>query len=160
MPPDREDPCMPPPSTALRRPSWCPGRAAAALTLLGLVAPLQGCVAVAAAAVVGTGVVQYHRNEVAQDFPIDLQRAWQATLEGLRALEIIPDSSELSRTEGMITAGNVSVRVERHPEGFTRVRVRVGTFHSLDHERRADILLQEIGEAIESQDELRAWVQR
>lgn len=132
----------------------------AAFLLLALAPLLQGCVAVAAATVVGAGVVQYHRNEAAQDFPIDLQRAWQATLEGLRALEIIPGTSELSRTEGVITAGRVTIRVERHPQGFTRVRVRVGTFHSADHQRRAQVLLQEIATAIEGQDELRAWAEK
>jgi NADPH-dependent 2,4-dienoyl-CoA reductase/sulfur reductase-like enzyme len=134
---------------------WFP----ALLVLLGLPL-LQGCVAVAAAAVVGAGVVQYHRNEAEQDFPIDLQGTWQATLEGLRVLEIIPESSELSRTEGVIRAGNVTIRVERHSQGFTRVRIRVGTFHTTDHQRRADILLQEIAGAIEVQDELRAWAEK
>jgi hypothetical protein len=131
------------------------------LALLALLPLLHGCVAVAAATVVvGAGVFQYHRNEVSQDFPIDLHRTWQATLEGVRELEIIPESSELSRTEGLIKAEPVSIRVERHPEGFTRVRVRVGTFHSSDHERRAEILLQEIAKAIEGEDELRAWAEK
>lgn len=135
-------------------------RAIGALLLLALVSQLQGCVALAAATVVGAGVVQYQRNEAAQDFPIDLQRAWQATLEALRELEIIPQASELSRTEGLITAEGVRIRVERHPQGFTRVRVRVGTFYSTDHQRRAQVLLQEIATAIEGQDALRAWVEK
>ena len=121
---------------------------------------LQGCVAVAAATVVGAGVFQYKRNGASQDFPTDLQRTWQATLEGLHELEIVPESSELSRTEGVIKAQSIGIRVERHPEGFTRVRVRVGTFHSSDHERRAEILLQEIAKAIEGEDELRAWAEK
>jgi hypothetical protein len=132
----------------------------ALFALLVLLPLAQGCVAVAAAAVVGAGVVQYHRNEATQDFAVDLQTGWQATLEGLRRLEIIPRSSELSQTEGVVACEGLSVRVERHPEGFTRVRVRVGTFHSPDHRRRAQVLLLEIAEAIESQDELKAWLER
>jgi hypothetical protein len=117
-------------------------------------------VAVAAASVVGFGVVQYHRNEAEQDFVADLDSTWQATLEGLRRLELVPETSELTSTEGNLTAGDVRLRVERHPEGFTRVRVRVGTFYSADHERRAQLVLQEIAAAVDSQDELRAWVEK
>ena len=131
-----------------------------AILLLALAPLLSGCAAVAAAGLVGAGVVQYHRNEAHQDFPVGLESAWQATLEGLRVLEIIPTTSELSRTEGVIRGERLLVRVERHPEGFSRVRVRVGTFHTGGHMRQAGILLQEIAAAIESQDELRAWAEK
>jgi len=148
MRPSRDLPARP-------RPSPFP-----ALVLLALVPLFSGCAAVAAAGLVGAGVVQYHRNETHQDFPVGLEAAWQATLEGLRSLEIIPETSELSRTEGLIRGDRLLVRVERHPEGYTRVRVRVGTFHTTDHLRRAEILLQEIAVAIEGQDELRAWAEK
>lgn len=126
-----------------------------------LLAPLaSGCVAVAAASVVGIGIVQYHRNELEQDFGTDLQDTFQAVLEGLRRLGIEPGVHELGPSEGRIEHDDMVVVVERHLEGFTRVRVRVGTFHSRDHERRAGIVLQEISASIEGEDELRAWAEK
>jgi len=130
------------------------------LTVLALAPLLTGCAAVAAAGVVGVGVVQYQRNQLHQDFATDLEETWKATLEALRRLQIDPGESQLGATEGRIEQGDTTVVVERHAEGFTRVRVRIGTFHSADHARRAQILLQEIGTSIEGQDELRAWAEK
>jgi hypothetical protein len=133
----------------------------AQLVLVLALAPLcSGCVALAAAGVVGVGVVQYQRNGAEQDFPTTLEETWKGALEGLRHLGIEPESSVLGPTEGRIERGDLLVLVERHPEGFTRVRVRVGTFHSADHERRARLVLLEIEASIQSEDELRAWIEK
>jgi hypothetical protein len=43
-------------------------------------------------------------------------------------------------TEGTISSKDATVRVERHAEGFTRVRIRIGTFETADHHRRADLV--------------------
>jgi len=132
-----------------------------ALTAVLLLAPLcSACVAAAAAGLVGAGIVQYHRNEVEQDFPKDLYEAWQGCFEGLAHLGIEPTESDLGPSEGRIEFEDLQVLVERHPEGFTRVRVRAGTFRTEDHMRRAKIVLQEIGAALERQDELRAWAEK
>jgi hypothetical protein len=129
--------------------------------LVLLVAPLcSGCVAVAAAGLVGVGVVQYERNEAEQDFPTNLECTWRATLEALQRLEIEPEESLLEATEGRVHKEGLQVVVEQHPDGFTRVRVRVNTFHSADNERRAQLLLQEIERSVAAQDELRAWVEK
>lgn len=129
--------------------------------LLLLLAPLgSGCAAVAAAGIVGVGVVQYERNEAEQDFALGLEETWKATLEGLRRLEIEPEEQELGKTEGFLRRKGVQVYVERYPEGFTRVRVRVNTFHSADNQRRARLILQEIEASVQTQDELRAWVEK
>jgi hypothetical protein len=131
-----------------------------AALVLCLASFLSGCAAVAAAGVVGLGVVQYHRNEVAHDFGTELDETWKGTLEALRSLGIEPGLAELGPSEGLIEHQELVVRVERHAEGFTRVRVRFGTFHSADHQRRAEVVLLEIGAAIEGQDELRAWAEQ
>jgi hypothetical protein len=127
--------------------------------LLALLPFLSGCVAVAAAGVVGVGVFQYQRNELEQDFSSDLTETWEAALEGLERLEIEPEVQELSSTEGRIEHADVRVLIERHPEGFTRVRVRVGAFHSRNHARRARIVMKEIASSLEHQDDLRAWAE-
>lgn len=126
-----------------------------------LVAPLlSGCVAVAAAGLVGVGIVQYERNEARKDFALGLEETWEATLEGLRRFRIEPDEAILGVTEGTLRHEGLVILVERHPEGFTRVRVRVNSFHTQDNERRARLLLQEIEASAETQDELRAWVEK
>jgi hypothetical protein len=132
----------------------------ALLAVLLLVPLCSGCVAAAAAGLVGAGIVQYHRNEVQQDFPNDLSESWQGSFEGLAHLGIEPTESELGPTEGRIVFGDLVILIERHPEGFTRVRVRAGCFRTDDHMRRAQIVLQEIGAALERQDELRAWADK
>jgi len=118
---------------------------------------LSGCAAVAAAGVIGVGIVQYQRNGAHQDYPASLEETWKATLDALRRLEIQVDESQLGTTEGRLANEEMQLVVERHPEGFTRVRARFHTFHSADNERRALIVLQEIQTSVESQDELRAW---
>ena len=129
--------------------------------LLGVVVVWSsGCVAVASAGVVGIGVVQYQRNEVEQDFPTDLTRTWGASLEGMRRLGYESPQTELGPTEGRIEQDDLVVVVERHADGFTRVRVRAGTFHTGDHIRRAQLVLLEIQKSIEQVDELREWSER
>jgi hypothetical protein len=130
------------------------------LTALALVPVLSSCVAMATAGVVGVAVVQYQRNEAEQDFPNSLEESWEAALEGLKRLELEPEVTELGSTEGRIESEELRILLERHVEGFTRVRVRVGAFHSEDHERRARIVLQEISIALLRQDELRAWAEK
>jgi hypothetical protein len=131
-----------------------------ALLVVALVLLLPGCVAVAAAGVVGVGVVQYTRNEVLQDYPAELEETHAAALEALRRLELEPEADTLAATQGSITAGDLILAAERHPEGVTRVRIRIGTFHTRDHERRAELVLQEIGIVLEQRDELRAWAEK
>jgi len=128
--------------------------------LLALVPLSSGCVAVAAAGLVGMGVFQYARNEVAQDYPSDLEDTWKAAQDGLERLKIEPELTELTATEGRLEHEEMRVLVERHPEGFTRVRVRVGGFHSADRSRRAQLVLEEISAALERHDGLKAWAEK
>jgi len=125
--------------------------------LLVLVPLCSSCVAVAAAGVVGAGIVQYKRNEVERDFPNELAEAWQGVAEGLQRLGIEPTESELGPTEGFLAHEDLRVHVESHAGGFTRVRVRAGAFRTQDNLRRAEVVLQEIAASLERQDELRAW---
>lgn len=129
--------------------------------LLVLLAPVvSGCVAVAAAGVAGVGYVQYQRNEVEHDFPADLTETWRATLEVLREMGIEEPKAELGSTEGVIEHEEMLVRVERHAQGFTRVRVRVGTFYTGDHARRTQLLLEKIDSALKQEGELRDWSEK
>ena len=119
-------------------------RAAAVLALVvpALVAP--GCIA--AAIVVGAaaafGVVKYTENEAYRDFHDPLPAVWSATVASLRENGYpLPHDPLHGPNEGQIEAGDAKVVVERHAEDFTRVRVRIGTFESEDHRRRAALVL-------------------
>jgi len=125
-----------------------------------LAAVLPGCVAVAAAGVAGFGLVQYQRNEAELDVVMDLNTVWQGSLEGLRRLGIETPTQSLGPTERTLEHDDIEVRVERHPEGFTRVRVRVGSFYTQDRERRAQLILQEIERVLDEEDQLRAWAEK
>ena len=127
------------------------------LWLIALVPFLNGCVAVAAASIVGIGFVQYHRNEAVRDYSAELEVTWQASLEAMKKLgyeDVVP---ELGATEGTIAQDDVALRLERHPEAFTRVRVRVGTFSTTDHHRRAQLIHDEIERVLLHSDELDEW---
>lgn len=53
--------------------------------------------------------------------------------------------NEHTPTEGEYEAGeDLWVRVEEHPEGFICVAVRVGTFETDDHRRKAGLFLNEV----------------
>lgn len=132
-------------------------RIAPAWIVLGLVPWLSGCVAAAAAGVAGVGFVQYQRNEIERDYATDFEVTWQATLEALGRLGYPEPSVTREATEGRLDLEGLALRVDRHPEGFTRVRVRVGTFHTRDHERRAELVLEEIARTLEDGDELQDW---
>lgn len=130
------------------------------LCVLALAPLASGCAAVAAAGLVGVGALQYERNELESDYPSSLSETWEGTLDGLRTLGIYPTRAELAATEGTIEFEDLRVLVERHPEGFTRVRVRVGTFYTADHRRRAELVRQEIDAALKDVDEVRSWGER
>ena len=124
------------------------------LPILALVLPcmLQGCLAVVGAAAVGVGYYQYDNNEVSRDFKEDLDDTWNATLAALResGCEVSSDL-EHAATEGVIDleAQDLWVKVEHHAEGFTRVRVRYGTFATDDHHRLSELLLDKIAKRLD-----------
>jgi hypothetical protein len=112
-----------------------------------LALPLGGCIvaAVAAGAAVTYGVIKYTENGAQQDFRTDLDRTFAATVAALRHLGYpVAEVLVPGATEGRIATGDVTVRIARHPERFTRVTVRVGTFETDDHQRRARLILEEV----------------
>lgn len=110
--------------------------------------PLGGCFAAAAAVAAAAatyGVIKYTENEARQDFDAGFDTTYAATVKALRRLGYpVKGGMEPTGTEEKIEVSNVTVRVERHTEGFTRVRVRVGTFETDEHQRRARLILEEI----------------
>ena len=127
------------------------------LCVMALVPLLNGCVAVAAAGVVGVGLIQYHRNEAVRDFSADLDVTWQATLGAMKKLGYEDLVTERGATEGTIAQDDIAIRLETHPEAFTRVRIRVGKFSTSDHHRRAQLIHDEIEGALMHSDELDEW---
>jgi hypothetical protein len=122
-------------------------------TLLSLFValPLLGsCIAVAVGAAGAYGYIQYEENEAWADFDTSLGTTWDACLASVHALGYSLDGTpKLGRTEGEIQGEEINVRVERYPEDFTRVKIRVGTFDTADNRRRAMLLLEDIRERLE-----------
>ncbi len=116
------------------------------LLILLLLGPLSsGCVAVLVGATAAYGYVQYEENEAWRDYEAGFMTTWRATIDGLEELGyVVPRGTEPEPTEGRIETDDVLVKVERHPGNVTRVRVRVGTFDTADHRRRAGLILEEI----------------
>jgi hypothetical protein len=112
--------------------------------LLGL--PLTGCVAVAAGAAAGYGAHKVVANESTRDYPADLTTTWNATLAAMReqgypVAEGVPHGPGAGRVE----INDAVVVVERTGDASSRVRVRLGTFDTAGHRRRAALLLDAVG---------------
>jgi hypothetical protein len=104
---------------------------------------LCGCFAgvVAAGAAGGLAAAKIAGNQVTRDYPVPLRTAYEATLSALPALGYpAPKASTLGPSEARVEAGDAAVAMATFPGGTTRVAVRVGTFESADHERRAALI--------------------
>ena len=113
-----------------------------------LVVPLvSGCLAVAGLTV-GAGVVGYvfyDKNEARQDFDASFDKTWKATLAALHGLQYaVPKDAPHAGDSGEIVLDDLRVRVAYHPGSKTRVSVRVGTFDTEEHRRRAGLILERI----------------
>jgi len=116
------------------------------VSILALLAPLTGCLAAAVVAGAGVaGAVLYTENEAQRDFERPYGATLDATVAALQA-NGYPVSEEIDRgtTEAKIEVDDVVVRVEKHAGDFTRVRVRVGTFRTDDHKRKAKLILEDV----------------
>lgn len=114
---------------------------------------LPSCIVVAAAAVAGAtyGVIKYTENGAEADFEADLEATFAATAQAMRALGYpVAADPKPGATEGRIEINDAAVHVGRQPGGFTRVTVKIGTFDTEDHERRARLVLEEVKKRLPS----------
>src|SRR5262245_14129918 len=127
----------------LRRVLWTLAGVAVGVLALSVDRPVLA--SVAGGAVVGLAAVWYAGNELRRDFKVPIDKAWIATIRSLAVNGLSYDVRRTRRgtTEGSAAAGDARVRVECHPGGVTRVRVRVGWFKRADNQRRAALVLEE-----------------
>jgi hypothetical protein len=126
-----------------------PRRCLLSLALASLPVAAGGCLFLAVGAAAAFGVVMYLENEAYQDFHADLDTTWNATLAAMRKLGYpVQEGMPHSTTEGEVKINDAHVRVTRESGGHTRVHVRIGTFETDDHRRRAALLLEEIAKSI------------
>lgn len=126
-------------------------RATALLLLAGVLAPSTGCVAAALAVGAATayGVIKYTDNEAYQDFKAPLNDTWKAAVAALQENGYpVSDAVQHGESEGMLDVNDAIVHVETIPGDFTRVRVRIGTFSTDDHKRRASLILESVGNKV------------
>lgn len=118
------------------------------LIVIALLSVTSSCVGIIAGAAVAVGYIQYTENEAFLDFQgADLDTTWRATLRGLQDMDYTVDGNyphEATYGEIDLDERDTNVKVEIHPEGFTRVRVRVGTFETKDNIRKAELILSAI----------------
>jgi hypothetical protein len=121
-----------------------------ASSVLGLTLPfvLGGCLFVVAGAA-AYGVVQYDENEASRSYRDEFEDVWHAGLTALERLGYpLPTIVRKTATEGALTSGDASLTFERIPEGKVRVAVRVGTFDTQEHRRRAALVLEQIADEL------------
>lgn len=114
-----------------------------------ILALCSSCVLVVAGAAAAVGYTYYEDNEAWRDYDADLEEVWDATLVALGNLDYpVSKAAPLGPTEGEVEIDDVWVRAEAQPNDTTRVRVRIGTFKTDDHLRRAGLILEEIEEEL------------
>ena len=122
------------------------------IAIICLVSLTSGCLAVAGLTVGAAGVVgyvYYDKNEARRDFGASFDKTWKATTEALRTLKYtVPKELEHSTDSGDLTIDNMKIRVARQPGNLTTVSVRIGTFDTADHRRRAGLILEKIAELL------------
>lgn len=120
-----------------------------ALALLGF---LPGCLLAAVAVGAGAaGAVLYTANGAQADYRADLDTTWRAAIRALQAYGYpIADDAPHGQTDGVLDVDDARVHVASHAGGITRVEVRIGTFHTDDHKRRAKLILESIGKELAS----------
>jgi len=126
-------------------------RATALLLCAAALAPSGGCVAAAivAGAATAYGVVKYTENEAYQDFKSPLDDTWKATVAALQENGYpVSDAVQPGTNQGMLDVNDAVVHVETLPGDMTRVRVRIGTFSTDEHKRRASLILESVGDRV------------
>ena len=109
------------------------------------------CIAAAVVAAAGAvGVVLYAKNEAYRNYEAPFDKTWQASVAATRAAgyELPAEMKPQSSSEGKFDVRQLKVRVEKHTGGITRVSVRIGTFRTDDHKRKAKLLLEDIGKRL------------
>jgi hypothetical protein len=126
------------------------------LSLIGilcLVSLASGCLAAAGltvgAAAGVVGYVYYDRNEAQRDFPASFDKTWNATLAAMKDLKYaVPKEPQHFADSGDLTIDDVSINVVSQPGTMTRVSIRVGTFDTDGHRRRAGLIFEKIQGAL------------
>ncbi len=90
-----------------------------------------------AGAAAGVGIYTYVRGESKRDYPVPHEKAWQASQEALKELEMPVFSTTKDKLKGVLKARRadgqaVQIKVNRVDENITRIRVRVGKFGDKD----------------------------
>ena len=98
-----------------------------------------------ASATLAYAVWSYRTNEVRRDVPATLDDVWDVVVEALGENGFLfGEPTWDGATEGRVSAGDALVVAERHPGGFTRVRISVGLFRTADNRRRASLILESV----------------
>lgn len=127
-------------------------RGSRALVLCAAALATPGCIvaAVAVGAAAVYGGIQYSENEAWIEVDHSLDDTWTATLEALNDNGYsVSMSLAHGPTDGHIDSGDAIVDVTSETGDRTRVSVRVGTFRTDEHRRRASLILERVVELLD-----------
>jgi hypothetical protein len=95
----------------------------------------QGCalLLIGGGAAAGAGTVAYVKGELRSTQKIAFERAWDATIEAMEALEFAITKKEKDALSGLIVARGaddqkIVIHLEKQSEDLTEIRIRVGSF--------------------------------
>ncbi len=105
----------------------------AVFLVLAPVLLLSGCVALVVGAAAGVGGYAYVKGELVRVYDVPYEKAWTASLDTLKSLDMTIVDESRDKLKGIISAkraddASIKVTVESLSEQSTRVKVRVGVF--------------------------------
>ena len=118
----------------------------AGLLVAGLVT-WNGCAVflIGAAAGAGAAGVSYAGNELRAARKVSVSQAWAAAERALTELEFAIISKQKDATGGILSARNakdqpVKIYLLRQSDGYTEIRIRVGTFNTSANRAAAQLI--------------------
>lgn len=104
-----------------------------------------------AGAAAGVGIFKYVKGESRRDYSVPYERAWQASQDSLKELEMPVFSTTKDKLKGILKARRadgkkIEVRVRSVNETTTRVTIRIGQFGDKEaSERVHQVIAKKLG---------------
>ena len=95
------------------------------------------------------GVIRWERHQAWRDYRAGLAKTWDATMRTLRNLNYPVRGNPRPGPDGNIEIADLWLRVDPRPPDSARLRVRVSTFDTREHRRRARQILEGVASLLE-----------
>ena len=119
------------------------------VALLGMMAALNGCVALVAGAAAGGATVSYVNNELHATVPAGIDKTWAAVKSAAQEIRYVKVSEKEDSMTGAWKGRNasdqpVTVELTRVTDNSTKIDIRVGTVSTSQNRAAAQLFYDKI----------------